>query len=186
MFVRDWMTPQVVTTSPGTKLGTALGLMNERKVRRLPVVDGGKLTGILTKSDVYAALGPLTQWPKNLFEERTVDEAMTRNPVTVFPGDTIEHAAVVMLDRRVSGLPVVDKKGLEGIVTETDIFRALVEIMGLRERGARVSMRLEAHGKSLLPQLEKKFGKMQLRSLVAYHDKKQDDWIAIARVRGRE
>ncbi|MHC4606157.1 MAG: CBS domain-containing protein [Planctomycetota bacterium] len=185
MFVRDWMTDLVVTVLPNTKLQAAVNLMNERKIRRVPVVDGKRLVGIITKSDIYAALGPLSTWDKTEAEEQTVDAHMTRGPITVAPGNTLEEAALVMHDRRVSGLPVLDRGKLAGVITETDIFRAFVEIMGIREGGARIAMQLKP-GAGILEQIKKRAGRLVVRSLVTYHDPKKKTWRAIIRVRGRQ
>jgi len=185
MLVQDWMTRHVVSAPSNMTLGAALGLMNERKIRRLPVLRAGKLVGILTKSDVYAALGPLHYWDKADAQEQVVERYMTANPVTVAPREALEEAALIMHDRRVSGLPVEEKKKLVGMITETDIFRAFIEIMGLKEGGGRVTFRFGS-GAGLLEKIQQRLGRMSLRSLVAYYDRKKADWLAVARVRGRD
>lgn len=185
MFVHEWMRDMVVTCMSNMRLGGALGLMNERKVRRLPIVDARKLVGIITKSDIYAAMGPLSIWDKSDAEEQIVESYMTPDPITVSPGETIENAALIMHDRRVSGLPVMDKKKLVGVITETDIFRAFIEIMGLREKGARIALKFKS-GDKILQQIQKRTGKMGIRSLVTYRKPDKAEWTAIIRVAGRE
>ena len=101
-------------------------MMNERKIRRLPVMDKGKLAGIVTKSDIYAALGPpgTTMKPENA--KRRVEEFMTENPLTIGSGDTLEDAALKMLDHRISGLPVMD----EPLRRRKSLLRQTVRIQG--------------------------------------------------------
>jgi acetoin utilization protein AcuB len=184
MFVRDWMTPNVATIAPQTRLFAALAIMNERKCRRLPVVDGKKLVGIVTKSDVYQALGPVEQWGSTEEgSEPKVEEVMSKKLLTVSSKEPLEAAAVLMLDNRVSGLPVVDGGKLVGIITETDVFKAMVEILGAREEGGRIVIGL-ASPKKLLDEISKATAGLAVRSVVTYREK--DSWKAVVRVKGRE
>jgi len=184
MFVRDWMTSHVKTIHPQTRLFEALKLMEQEHVRRLPVVDGRKLLGIITRSDIYAALGPVEQWGAyEEGDEPSVEEHMTPKPLSVSPKDPLETAALLMHNNRISGLPVVDGPRLVGIITETDIFKAMLEIMGVREGGARIVLRL-ASPKNLLAELAKATSGLAVRSVVSYRGK--NTWHAVVRVRGRE
>lgn len=132
-LVETWMTEDVVTISPETTLPEAHKLMAEEEIRRLPVVDDkGKLVGIVTLGDVREAepssATSLSVWELNyLLSKLTIKEIMTKNPVTVRSTATIGEAARTMLERRVSGLPVVDEQHkLVGIITESDIFSMVV------------------------------------------------------------
>lgn len=185
MFVRDVMTAGAISTAPDVRLFAALKLMNDRKVRRLPVLDGRKLVGIITKSDIYAALGPVAQWGAyEDGEEPSVEEYMTRSPLTVSPKDSLETAAMLMHDKRLSGLPVLDGSRLVGIITETDVFKALLGIMGVKEPGARIVVQLSSP-RHLLSDLHKATAGLVVRSVVTYRDEK-GQWKAVVRVRGRE
>ena len=130
--VADWMTTNVITTNPMTAISAAHQLMQEKQIRRLPVVDNGKLVGIITIGDVREAspsdATTLSIWELNyLWSQLTVQKVMTRNTLTVNPTTPILDAAEKMLDHNVSGLPVVnDKHQLVGVITESDIFRMLV------------------------------------------------------------
>jgi CBS domain-containing protein len=130
--VRDWMTPTPVTVGPKTTLPEAHKLMMDRDFRRLPVVDHGKLIGIVTLGDVREA-GPSSATTLSIFElnyllaQLTVDKIMTHNPVTVSPDATIRDAAKLMLQHEVGALPVVEGDQLVGIITESDIFRLIVQ-----------------------------------------------------------
>ncbi len=143
--VRDWMTPNPITIDPRTTLPEAHKLMKECHIRRLPVVDRGKLVGILTLGDIREA-SPSDATSLSIFElnyllaRLSVEKLMTRDPITIAPGATIREAAQLMLEHKIGGLPVVESEKLVGIITESDIFRVLVqepEPMGLGTAGAR-------------------------------------------------
>ncbi|MBK8986651.1 MAG: CBS domain-containing protein [Chloroflexi bacterium] len=132
-LVRDWMTANVIHVTPNTTLPRAHELMTRNNIRRLPVVlDDNILVGIITLGDVRGAepsqATSLSVWELNyLLSNLLIDEIMTREPVTVRDDATIAEAASLMLDYRVSGLPVTDKQGkLVGVITESDIFRMVV------------------------------------------------------------
>jgi CBS domain-containing protein len=131
-LVGDWMTSNPVTISPKTKLPDAHKLMVERRVRRLPVVDDGRLVGIVTLGDVREA-EPSDATSLSIFElnyllaQLTVDRIMTRHPITVTPETPLRVAAQIMLTQKIGGLPVMSHEKLVGIITETDIFRVLVQ-----------------------------------------------------------
>ena len=151
----------------------ARALMRRHGIRRLPVLSHGSLAGIVTLSDLDSGRpGP------------TVSEIMTPDPATVGPDETLERAALMMLNRRISGLPVVEENKLVGMITETDIFRALVEILGMHDRGARIVLNLHSPD-SLLSALRECTENVAVRSLVTYHDPKSGQWKAVVRLRGR-
>jgi CBS domain-containing protein len=128
-LVKDWMTKEVVTISPDETLPEAHRIMKERKIRRLPVLKNGQLVGIITRGDVRGAepsgATSLSIWEVNFLLARLkVLEIMTPNPSTISPDETIGEAARLMLENKISGLPVVDSAGqVVGIITESDIFR---------------------------------------------------------------
>ncbi len=130
--VRDWMTPNPISIDPKTTLPEAHKLMKECHIRRLPVVDRGKLVGILTLGDIREA-SPSDASALSIFElnyllaKLTVENIMTRDPLTIAPGATIREAAQLMLDHKIGSLPVVEGEKLVGIITESDIFRVLVQ-----------------------------------------------------------
>lgn len=130
--MRDWMSRQVVTVAPDTLLLEASHLMTERRIRRLPVVENGRLLGILTYGDVRAALPSSLSDQEmsgtaHLITQIRVAQVMTHDPITVSQNATIGHAAELMLRYAISGLPVLDEeKRLVGIITESDIFRLVV------------------------------------------------------------
>jgi acetoin utilization protein AcuB len=132
-LVRDWMSPNPVTVGPKTSLPEAHATMKQRSVRRLLVVDNhGKLVGIVTESDVLQA-EPSSATSLSIFElnyllaKLTIDQIMAHTPTTVQASATIRDAAKIMLEKEFSGLPVMDGDKLVGIITESDIFRVLVQ-----------------------------------------------------------
>jgi acetoin utilization protein AcuB len=124
------MTENPYVVSPDTSLIAAYSLMFEKEVRRLPVVQGQALVGIITLSDIQRAI-PLTleeidTATKLEMAAVTVRDVMTSDPITVTPDDTIQEAAERMLENQVSGMPVVENDHVIGILTESDIFRLVV------------------------------------------------------------
>jgi len=135
-LVKHWMTRDVITITPDTSLSEAHRLMTEKRIRRLPVVDHGKLVGLVTLGDVRSAepsaASTLSVWEmNNLLAKLKVSEIMTREPTTISQEATISTVAEIMLEKKFSGLPVVDEQGkLVGIITESDIFRLVVREWG--------------------------------------------------------
>jgi len=131
-LVSDWMTRDVITITPETSLKVAHDIMNNKKIRRLPVVTHGKVFGIVTLGDIRGAepskASSLSVWEMNdLLANLKVSEIMTHNPATIQQDASIGDAAKVMLEKKFSGLPVVDEADhLVGIITESDIFRLVV------------------------------------------------------------
>jgi acetoin utilization protein AcuB len=129
--VNDWMTRDPVTVTPNATLAVAYELMREHEIRRLLVQDR-EFLGIVTQSDILRVLPGLSgeeqdEQTRLLMVTRKVRDVMTYDPVTVDPEDTIQEAAERMLDYQVSGLPVISGGKVVGIITESDIFRLVVE-----------------------------------------------------------
>jgi len=132
--VADIMTPNPVTVTPRNAIRTAVNLMREVGCRRLPVVDRGRLVGIITDRDLRrAANSPFVvreQWYDNfILDHIEVGSCMTPNPLTIHPGASICEAARLMRDHKVGGLPVVADGQLVGIITETDLLNFLIETL---------------------------------------------------------
>lgn len=181
MYVRNFMSTPVVTLTTDTRAIDALELMQAKKIRRIPITEDGRLTGILTMGDLQAVLG-LQELSTRRAATRLGD-LMTREVRTVAPDDPLERAARVMLDHEVSGLPVTDADQVVGIITESDIFVAFTRIMGIVERGVRVVLTVP-EGADLMEHLSKRTAGMAVRSLAAYPSR-DGGWEAVVRVRGR-
>lgn len=130
--VVDWMTQNPTTITGDARLIEAYNLMKENEFRRLPVVKrNGELIGIITMSDIYQHVPFFPEDPEIEVDlplmTMTVQEIMSWDPETISPNATIQEAAELMLDAQVSGLPVVEHDRIVGIITESDIFRLVIE-----------------------------------------------------------
>lgn len=139
MFVAKRMTPNPITIELSATIADASEIMRKHKFRRLPVVDHGRLVGIVTDRDLRS-VSPSPATTLSIFElnyllaKMQVKDIMHKDVVTIDVGATIEEAALSMSNHHISGLVVVDATGaIAGIITETDIFNSFVEIMGLKE-----------------------------------------------------
>jgi CBS domain-containing protein len=141
LLVRDWMTTKVITVDGRTTLPDAHKLMRTNNIRRLPVVEHGKLVGIVTRSDIREAspsdATTLSVWElQYLLSKLVVRQIMTKKPITILPDASIKEAARLMAEHKIGGLPVIDGKGqLHGIITESDIFRVLIAWFDEQEGG---------------------------------------------------
>lgn len=131
MLVRDWMTRPVYTVTPKTPIVEAHKIMKDKAIRRLPVIYGGKLVGIVTLGDVREAspsdATTLNIWELNyLWSQLTVEKIMTTTVITLKPDQPLLDAAELMFKYKISGLPVLEAGAIVGIVTESDIFRMLI------------------------------------------------------------
>jgi CBS domain-containing protein len=137
--VAEWMSTPPLIVAPSTSLQAAQRLMQQRHVRRLPVVADGRLIGIITWGDLRAAQ-PSAATTLSVYEARalldkvTVAACMTRDPLTVAPDAPVLEAAQLILDHKVSGLPVVANGDVVGVITESDLFRLLLSNAGDAER----------------------------------------------------
>ena len=132
--VADIMTAGPVTVTPRNAIRTAVNLMREGGFRRLPVIDRGRLVGIITDRDLRRATNsPIVlrdQWYDNfILDHIEVGSCMTPNPLTIAPTAPISEAARIMRNHKIGGLPVVVDGQLVGIVTETDLLDCLIELL---------------------------------------------------------
>jgi acetoin utilization protein AcuB len=152
MLVGERMSHPVITIPPDLPIVDALNLMKREHIRRTPVVKDGKLVGIVSDKDLLnASPSPATSlsvWEMNyLLSKITVRDVMTRQVMTVAADTAIEEAARIMADNKIGGLPVVQGDQVVGIITETDLFKIFLELMGARESGVRVTALIhEEHG----------------------------------------
>ncbi len=146
MLVSDWMVTEPVTATPDTKLFEAQKAMRDGGFRRLPVLEHGHLVGIVTDRDLREA-APSRATTLSVFElnyllsRLLVRDVMKAPVVTVSPDDPIERAALLMNERKFSGLPVMDNGMLVGILTITDLLQAFVSLLELETGGRLVDLR---------------------------------------------
>ena len=128
MLVKKWMAKDTITVGPNNTAIKALILLNENNIKRLPVIEDGKLVGIVTERDLKR-----TSFPS---ETLKVGDVMTPNPVTVRWNCTISEVAEILLKHNISGVPVTADQGeLLGIITKGDLFRVLVTHTGAADKG---------------------------------------------------
>ena len=149
MLVRSKMTSNVITASPDTTLADALKLTRGNRIRHLPVVENGRLVGLVTDRDLRLALPPV--WAsdtdhaqlRDAFNTKQVREVMVTEIITTSPSSPIEDAARKLYEHRIGCLPVLENDELLGIITETDLLRAFVELFGADESGSRLEIKME-------------------------------------------
>ena len=149
MLVKGWMTSDVMTIDEDTSMMKASQIMKENNIRRLPVMHKGKLVGMVTDRDIKEA-SPSKATTLDVHElyyllsELKVKDIMSKNVFTIGPEETVEKAAVKMLEHRISGLPVVNDKGkVVGVITQGDIFKVLVSLTGIYRGGIQFGFNLE-------------------------------------------
>ena len=142
MLVRNWMSTNVISAQEDDSIMEVAQLVREKGIRRLPVLSKkGDLVGIVSDRDIKDA-SPSKATTLDVHElyyllsKLKVKEVMTKNPITISPDTTVDKAAVLMLEKKISGLPVVDEKGkMIGILTQGDVFRVLTSITGVYRGG---------------------------------------------------
>ena len=139
MLIKEWMAKDVLTVDENTSLMRATRIMKENNIRRLPVVSHGKLIGIITDRDVKDASPSKTTTLDihelyYLLSEMKVQDVMTPTPLTLVGDESLEKAAMIMLQSRISGIPVVDESGyLIGLLSETDVLRGFIHLTGISD-----------------------------------------------------
>ena len=147
MLVRDVMRPEVVTVGPRARLGEALERMRARGIRHLPVLADGALVGIVSDRDLKRAIPPGSTAPE--LAALAVEHVMTHPVIATAPTVSVEEAGRVMLDHKISALPVTEGGRLVGIVTETDVVSVLVRALGACEPSSRLEIPFSPDGSAL-------------------------------------
>jgi acetoin utilization protein AcuB len=145
MLVGERMSFPVISVSPDMPIIDALNLMKRERIRRTPVIKDGKLVGIVSDKDLLnASPSPATSlsiWELNyLLSKIRINDVMTKKVLTVTEDTPIEEAARIMADNKIGGLPVMRDDHVTGIITETDLFKMFLELMGAREAGVRATV----------------------------------------------
>ncbi|WP_366921833.1 CBS and ACT domain-containing protein [Metallumcola ferriviriculae] len=148
MFVRDHMTSNPITIAKDMSVLDALELMRQHNIRRLPVTNGGKLLGLVTEQDLQkvspSPASTLSVFEMNyLISKMAVKDVMNKQPATVDPDTPIEEAARIMRDEKKNELLVVTENQLLGIISQTDLFEALIRMFGFRRPGIRITLEVE-------------------------------------------
>lgn len=144
MFVSERMSKDLITAAADMKIGQAHNLMQERRIRHLPVIDeAGKLIGMVSDRDMRSAM-PSTLLDRNIYEEMmekvmnfTVADIMTKEPVKIYVYYTIQDVLLIQRKYKVGAVPVIDDEGyLKGILSTRDLLSAFVSVMGIDEPGS--------------------------------------------------
>ncbi len=184
------MTKNPITVDSETLVIDAQKIMKENNIRRLPVVDKGKLLGIITKHDLLeASPSPATSLSVHelnyLLSKMKVKEIMKRNPVTLTPETPFEEALKIGQEKRIGSFPVVENGKLVGIATESDIVRFLTRALGIREEGSRIT--IEGLG-GKLSDLEKIISIVNqhntiVLSMISLPRSEKKDWMIVLRLK---
>lgn len=190
MIVKLWMTSNVFTVNSSQPIIEVEQMMRENRIRRIPVVDNGKLAGIISREDLFRAMPSIFDpsiSPDSIDQAGRIKSAavMTRSPVTVTPSTPLEEAALLMRTNKFGCLPVVQDGELAGIITETNIFDAFLEILGAKKQGARIELKIDHEPDSFytMLQLFKQCG-MTILGITVYPDFSEAHQLITLKVRG--
>lgn len=178
MLVKNWMSKNVITVDADASMQIATMLMKMHHIRMLPVVEHGELVGIITDRDLKkASASDATSLEIHellfLLTKIKVKEIMTKAPITVTPDWTIEETAELLLKHKISGVPVTGgKKALAGVITQTDVFRVLISLTGIKKGGIQFSFLVEDRPGTIkkIADLIREFGG-QIVSILSSYDK---------------
>ncbi|MFH1487882.1 MAG: CBS and ACT domain-containing protein [Pseudomonadota bacterium] len=152
MQVQNWMTTDVVTVDEGTSIIIVSKILKEHNIRHLPVTRDGKLVGMITNFEIQEAF-PSKSTTLNAHElhhllaETKAKDIMKPDPVTIRPDQTMEVAAVKMLEHKIAGLPVIkENREIVGIISQGDVFRVLISITGIYQGGVQFAFNLDDKG----------------------------------------
>jgi acetoin utilization protein AcuB len=149
MLVRNWMTPSAIRIEADAAMAEALDLMKANRIKTLPVMDKGRLVGVVTDRDLKRASASDATLLEvhellHLLGRVKVRDIMSRKPITIPDNYTIEEAAEVLYDHHISGAPVLDGEGrMVGLVTQDDLFKALMSLTGVKRRGIHLAFEVE-------------------------------------------
>ncbi len=149
MLVKEWMAKDPIIIDENTSIMKATQIMKEHGIRRIPVVRDSKLIGIISDRDIKeAAPSKATSLDVHelyyLLSEIKVKDIMTPDPITLRENDSVEKAAVIMLENRISGIPVVDDNyHVIGVITQTDVFKVMISITGAYKSPIQIAFEME-------------------------------------------
>lgn len=192
MFVSDWMTKKVHTITPDDSISDAMRLMREHRIKHLPVVKEARIKGMVSDRDIRD-FSPSGATSLNIYElhyliaKTKVREIMRTKVITASPDAPIEEAAIVLYDKDIGCLPVIDNGKLAGIISDKDIFRALIDITGARHGGLRIFATIEDRPGSIkeVADVVRKYGFSLQSILTSYARVKEGYRDVVVRTKGR-
>ena len=155
MLVRNWMSKKVITIEAKDSMQRAMSLMKEHNIRMLPVLQRGKLVGVVSDNDLKrASASDATMLDVHevlyLISKIKIKEIMVKNPLTVSPDYTVEETAELLMEHKISGVPVVEADGkVVGVITRDDLFKVLITLSGLGKHGIQFAFQIEDRAGSI-------------------------------------
>ncbi len=184
MYVKNRMTKNPVCISKETSISQALDLMNKNDFHRLPIVEQGKLVGLITEGTIAdhspTKATSLSMHELNyLLSKTTVAEIMIKDIEIIHPDALLEEAAVKMRKRNVGCLPVVENEKVVGIITQNDIFEAFVDLLGYYTEGYRYVIEIDEDHPGILSSIAEIFftQKANITNLAVYHKEDHIDVV---------
>lgn len=180
MLVRNWMTQNVIMVDANDSVVDATKKLKENDIRMLPVTKKGELVGIVTDRDLKrASASDATTLEVHellyLISKIKIKEIMTKNPITIPFDFTVEEAAEVLMKNKISGVPVVNGRNqISGIITQDDLFRAMISLTGLESRGVQFAFQIEDRPGSIkeIADILRKYGG-RMASILSSYDRVQ-------------
>lgn len=193
MFVRLWMTTELITIGPEQSVAEAQSSMLDNRIRRIPVVDPeGSLVGIVSQRDIISFQPPIVDGSSAAASSpagsTNVGDVMAPRPMCVNPLTPLETVAQLMRQHKIGGMPVVDNNGiLVGIITESDIFSAFMEVLGAGGDGARIEMIISKESRTFYKVMDifKRYD-VFVQAITVHHDFGENKRLLTIRVRGEE
>jgi acetoin utilization protein AcuB len=192
MRIRDVMTKSPVTVSSDALVFDARRIMKEKNFRRLPVVDKGKLLGVVTLQDINEAVPPPTDSSSahqyySIYSKMKVKEIMKTNPFTVSPDTPFEQVLKIGQDKKISSYLVVENGKLVGIATESDLVRFVTRVLGLQDEGARITIEGLGGEPGELQQVISILDqhKTAVLSMMSFQKADKKDWMMVLRLKTR-
>jgi len=192
MRIRDIMSTNVVTVDEKTLVDDAKKIMEAHRIRRLPVMKKDKLVGLVTKHMLLeAAPSPATslnRWEVHyLLGKMIVKDIMVKNPYTISPDMPVEEALQLGQEKGYGAFLVVENGRLVGVVTESDIVRIMTRVLGVREKGKRIDIKVSkefGNFQKIMKILDE--NKTVLLSLITLKEPEEEDWLTILRVKSED
>lgn len=190
MFVKLWMTSNVLTISSNQPIVEVEQLMRQHRIRRVPVVDDGQLVGIISREDLFRAMPSIFDpsiGPEQLEQAGRITAAtiMTPSPITVEPSTPLEEAALLMRTHKFGSLLVMQEGQLVGIITETNVFDAFLEILGARKEGARIELKIDRNPTAFYAMMQVfKKCRMTILGITVFPDFSEDHQLVTLKVQG--
>lgn len=191
MSIKDFMSTEVITVSPQTPIFDAVDLMKQHQIHRLPVVEGGKLVGLITEGVIQGAMPSkatsLSVYEVNyLLNKTNVKDIMIKQVETIGPDALLEDGIVKMRSNNIGVLPVVEADKVIGIITNNDIFDAFLKITGYYAGGTRVTLAIEKDDRGILANITKVLAQEGFSILTIVVNRESDKTILEIQVESKE